>query len=192
MVRKQQFTENFSGAILNDVLRSIQRQGTGGSASMIDDVDEGFEINTGGSGGQWCVDLGDIQHYDQTACFWHFVVRRSSANQWSNAGMGNNMHLSPSDHFCVWQDQAEVTFKRIQTKDGTSQTQTSSTVGQNQNWTNYACRMTSAAMLGWINGNFEVIKTNNLPTKGGNPCIQRGTGTSHTMRIRYMEAYNIE
>lgn len=189
---KQHFVEWFSGDALDSIWTLAQRQGSGGSGAMVDAIDEGFEINSGGASSQYVLWANGISHFSYQNSGFISVSRSSSASGWHNTGIGEAMATNPSTHWYVWQTDMATSFISIQSNNNTTATNTNSTIGVDQNWHTLKATISSTSIRGWIDGNFEVVKTNTLPTIDMTATpMQVGTGSSITMRCRYFEVMNL-
>ena len=195
MAYKQHFIEWFSGKSLPSYWSQENTAGTG-TFAMVDAVDEGFSITTtSGTSNRNAITFNQVDQFAHDGSVFIAVARRVTS---ANAGL--NLGFSQDDDFTIasgqsWavinEDTATGTHKALQTRDGSSHSQTLSSVPIDTSWTNYKLTLSSDAKL-YIDGSLEITKTTNLPTVKLQPAVRsisRAANISE-IRIRYCEVYN--
>ena len=86
-----------------------------------------------------------------------------------------------------------VSYKSLETKDGSTASLTASSIALSQNAFTYDIEGTSSNVKLGINGNLEVTKTTNRPTAACQPFLyiqSRSTAAVKDYNVRYVECFN--
>ncbi len=196
VVAGQHVVDNISGDSLNE--RWTTGNFTGGTPvfTMIDGIDEGFEIDSGSSSANkgGFIAFNGIRQYDNTLVALIASMKFMDTTViLANVGLQGDSPNFTKDRLESRLDTNTSSNILLLTKDASTSSSVDSGLAADTNWHTHDLKLDSIAAKQWIDGTFKGIKTTNLPTTALEPTffvVQRGT-TSKEARIRYIEVYNI-
>jgi hypothetical protein len=185
--RKQRFWDYFDG----DALRSWWNTSGTATISMDDTVNSGVKIvTTSTSGSSGTIDTNTINHYSNTG---HVIISRWKSDSATNidyiVGLATRTGATNRAYIILENSPNAID---LATRDGSTYSSVSFISSPDANWHNFKQQMTSTNFRGYMDGNFEAVKTNNLPADKIGMLISYTTqeNVSHTGNISYYEAYN--
>ena len=192
-IMKQRIVERFDGDALDERWQTRDIIGTA-TFAMVDAIDEGFEIITSaGIDHNSQIDFNNIRQYSNIASVIIIVGRRVTATDTDyTIGFYDDAPDASTTSRSRMRDFSGSTFKGLNTHDGTTDSQTNSSVAVDTIFRTYKIEMRSADNRLFIDGILEVTKTTNLPTQKLQPQfhMQSKAVATSTGRIRYLEAFN--
>ena len=195
-VMNQRVVENFAGAGLNTARWTANSLAGSPTFAMVDEIDEGFSISTGTtSSAHGTIDFNDKRQYDPADSVMIFPAKKVSASDIRLfLGMASIGNFAGSGHWVLLYAQTGTTTNfAIQTRDGSAQSQTESSIALDTSWHSYKIENGASNNKLYIDGVLEVTKTTNRPTTKCQPIMSvwnQATTTNVESRIRYLEAYN--
>ena len=195
MAYKQHFIEWFSGKQLPSYWH-IEQIVTTFTAPMADSVDGGLQMTTGSESTSPSGYLGfnDICQYDPTGFRFISTCKKGSDNNVGiKAGIGSEDGIANPAHASMMVEGSLTTNRALQTKDGSTQTETSSDVPISQTEFAYDIVGNGSNNILSLNGVTKVTKTTNLPTLNCQPLLyiqSRSTSAVKTWNCKYVECYN--
>lgn len=193
-VLKQRVVEYFVGSGLDtDRWNQNNRSGTG-TFAMIDAIDEGYSVSCNtASGSSSALDFNDKRQFDNSNSIMVAIYRRVSASTTiSKVGLLGSSTYGSLTTGALFSDQTNQTFKLVITSDGTTSSNTATSIGIDTSWHSYKLELGASNVKAYIDGVLEVTKSTNLPNAKLMPHFASeniGGGVGET-RIRYLEAYN--
>ncbi len=193
-IMKQRVVDNFDGDSLNERWRVRNITGVG-SATMVDAVDEGLQVVTGGGiSDQTAIDFNDIRHYSNIASVMLMIAKRTSTIVNTNHEVGLAEDASSGSLSGAWfLDSTTQTFKRGHTGDGTTGSELDTSIAIDTLFKSYKVECRSADVLFSISDVLEITKTTNLPVGKMQPYMKSLANTNTGARltnIRYLEVFN--
>jgi len=192
--KKSWFVDYFDGDDKRAWWTFTDISGTGGS-SMIDEIDEGFEVTTGASNGnRSSINFNDIRHYDVDNFVLIAVARiifEDSGRMMVGAADGAD--LSESGTFSgVGMGFTGASTIAMLIEDGTTETEISTGVTDEPFWFQYMIKTTPTAYRGFMDGILRATGTATLPSGKVQPVFlaMAATNSARPARIRYLEVYN--
>lgn len=191
-VQVSHFVEWFSGDALDSIW--TQNAAVGIAFNMVDEIDGGLELigtatNTTGS-----INFNDKRHYAHDGSIIIGVFRgvTSTANTIIKFGLASGGFIGNDYAVVEYFATTEANFN-LETKDGTTISQTSSGVTRDTSFHSHKIECASANIKLTIDGVLKVTKTTNRPTTALQPLLfldNNNTGSGKAGRITYLEAFN--
>ncbi len=188
----QHFVEWFSGDALDSIWTQTDEQGIN-TFAMDDIIDGGFKITTGTtSSDRGHINFNAIQHYSNTGLRSYCVSKLSHTTSINSdtlmadtLSFGN--HIDYGNH-----NSASSANWRLLSRDGAAQSTVTSSIVVDTNWHNHSVQLDSTMVKSYLDGDFLLVKTNNLPTAGLSPVlrIETNTSASRERSFSYFEVYN--
>ena len=194
-VAKAHFWDWFDGSILNNRWTVTQIQTTG-TATIEDTIDGGVVIEITGAfnSDRTSINFNDKRQYEETACVLIGVVKRQTTNTLYSLALSDDPDPAVgANNFAETVDDTASTFKYLATKDGTTRTQTNSSIAIDTTFHSNKIECSSADVKLTIDGVLEVTKTTNRPSVPLQPVFtaqSRSAAAGHKTNIRYMEVLN--
>ena len=195
MVYKQHFVEWFSGKQLPSYW-FIEQIVTTFTVPMADSIDGGIQMTTGSESTSPSGYLGfnDICQYDPTGFRFISTCKKGSDNNVGiKAGIGSEDGIANPAHASMMVEGSLTTNRALQTKDGSTQTSTSSDVPISQTEFAYDIVGNGSNNILSLDGIAKVTKTTELPTLKCQPLLyiqSRSTAAVKTWNCKYLEIYN--
>ena len=185
VISKQHFVEWFSGDTIDTIWNINNVTGTG-SVAMLDEVDGGLRVTPGTTAFDATqIDLGGMQHYEETASVFIGVVRKQTGTTGRMFFGGVDANYNNSHHVLAWFD----TTGTLEIRTGTTEVNTTVTPGTD--WIKVKLDLRSSSALLIVNGVLEAVGTGTLPTQPQNPAFGRQfVAAGDVGDIKYCEAYN--
>lgn len=196
-VRKQRFWDWFSGDDRKAWWTYNNIDSSTDASAMNDTVDGGYALITGTPTGARCaLNFGDKRQYAHDGSV---IIGVISPDTITNSGIAVGLAdqedaVSAGDYaFATFDTAAEATYFYTRTGDGSTSSNTNTTIAFDTNWHNHKLQLGSSNVIHSIDGTVEVTKTTNRPDTKLQPtlyAIHRTTGGTIQNNIRYVEAYN--
>ena len=192
-VQNQHFVEWFSGKELGHYWTLTQIVATC-TATISDSVDGGmlFQTDSGSGSPSACLTFNNKRQYNPAGFRFISICQKNDDNLGIKGGIGNDKVVNPS-HYAFMMEGSFVSYKSLETKDGSTASLTASSIALSQNAFTYDIEGTSSNVKLGINGNLEVTKTTNRPTAACQPFLyiqSRSTAAVKDYNIRYVECFN--
>lgn len=192
-VQNQHFVEWFSGKELGHYWTLTQIVATC-TATISDSVDGGmlFQTDSGSGSPSACLTFNNKRQYNPAGFRFISICQKNDNNLGIKGGIGNDKVVNPS-HYAFMMEGSFVSYKSLETKDGSTASLTASSIALSQNAFTYDIEGTSSNVKLGINGNLEVTKTTNRPTAACQPFLyiqSRSTAAVKDYNVRYLECYN--
>ncbi len=198
-IRKTKFWEWLDGDALRSIWNTTTVRGSGINFVMVDEVDQGLEINFGSGDNIGNIDQNNIRHYSETASIMIAMVKRETGQIAGRetavfSGFKNDI-ADVASSLNVMRNNSAVTFIQHRTSDSTTASSLDTSVAVHGNFTTVKAECRSADCQLTLDGILETTKTTNLPnqrlqlqplllaTAGANAETRRG-------RVRYCEAFS--
>jgi hypothetical protein len=193
-VMKQRMVERFSGDALDTDRWTLTQIVSTCTATMADSVDGGmlFQTDSGAGSPSASLTFNNKRQYNPAGFKFISVIKKNDDNLGIKGGIGNDKVVNPS-HYAFLMDGSFVSYKSLETKDGSTASLTASSVALSQTAYEYDIEGTASNVKLGINGNIEVTKTTNRPTAACQPFLyiqSRGTAAVKDYNVRYVECYN--
>lgn len=191
--KKQHFVEWFSGKSLPSYWTLTQIVATC-TATISNSVDGGmlFQTDSGSGSPSACLTFNNNRQYNPTGFRFISICQKNDNNLGIKGGIGNDKVVNPSHHALMIEGTL-ASYKTLATKDGTTGTETASTIPLSQDAFVYDIEGTSSNVTLGINGSLGVTKTTNRPTAACQPFLYIQSRTSAAVKdynVRYVECYN--
>tara|TARA_R110002020_G_scaffold703_1_gene3457 strand:- start:3872 stop:4549 length:678 start_codon:yes stop_codon:yes gene_type:complete len=192
-VQNQHFVEWFSGKELGHYWTLTQIVATC-TATISDSVDGGmlFQTDSGSGSPSACLTFNNKRQYNPAGFRFISICQKNDNNLGIKGGIGNDKVVNPS-HYAFMMEGSFVSYKSLETKDGSTASLTASSIALSQNAFTYDIEGTSSNVKLGINGNLEVTKTTNRPTAACQPFLyiqSRSTAAVKDYNVRYVECFN--
>lgn len=194
-IAKAHFWDWFDGNGLHNRWTTFDFQGTG-IYSMVDAIDEGFQIQTGTANNDNSnLTFNDKRQFDSENCVFIAVVRSvDSALRRHAVGISDSKGIpsGTNDIAVISDDTTTSAFKFIRTQDGSAGTSTDTDVSRDEIFHTYIGDMSASDGKFFIDGILKVTQTTNLPVGKCQPVFLGVTRTTAAKqhRIRYFEIKN--
>jgi hypothetical protein len=193
MAYKQHFIEWFSGKSLPSYWTLTQIVSTC-TATMADSVDGGmlFQTDSGAGSPSASLTFNNKRQYVATGFKFISVCKKNDDLLGIKGGMGSSTSVNP-DHHAFMIEGTLASYKTLATKDGSTGTETASSIALSQDAFAYDIEGTTSNVTLGINGNIAVTKTTNRPTDPLQPYLyiqSRSTAAVKNYNVRYLECYN--
>jgi len=189
-IMKQRVVDNFDATVLNERWNETNNSETN-TFQMVDEVDEGFEIETVSAISNAEINFNDIRQYDFDNMVVIAEVRETVSSNYL-LRIGANLDISGNTEV-MWRETRDgVSFTSLRTFHQSSNTITNTTVSESTSWGTVKLVGSSANTILFEDGVLEVTSTANIPAGKAQPQLQgltRIAGATHSHRIRYYEAY---
>ena len=190
---KQRFVEYFSGKQHPSYWTLTQIVATC-TATISNSVDGGmlFQTDSGSGSPSACLTFNNKRQYNPSGFRFISICQKNDDNLGIKGGIGNDKVVNPSHHALMIEGSL-ASYKTLATKDGSTGTETASTIPLSQAAFVYDIEGTSSNVTLGINGSLEVTKTTNRPTAACQPFLyiqSRSTAAVKDYNIRYVECFN--
>lgn len=193
-IAKQRMVETFSGDALDTDRWELTQIVATCTATMADSVDGGllFQTDSGSGSPSASLTFNNKRHYNATGFKFISICKKNDDNLGIKGGMGSSTSVNP-DHHAFMIEGTLASYKTLATKDGSTGSETASSIALSQNVFEYDIEGTAADVKLGINGNIEVTKTTNRPSDPLQPYLyiqSRTTAAVKDYNVRYVEAFN--
>ncbi len=190
-ISKQHYWTWFDGDSIETAWSQTNNTGTG-VFSVVDEIDEGVEIQTGASTSDHSVLVfNSIRPFDPTACTVIGVARRVDGGMFTDMGLDNDPTVGDSTEHVVCRNDTDNTNFALRSSDGTvSATEGSVPVDTSFHAISIVCGGSDLQLS--IDGVLDVTKSTNRPTAKQQPHLgsfARAVG-GKSSRFRYVEVIN--
>ena len=187
-IMNQRVVETFSGSVLNERWNTSVGSGSP-TFAMVDAVDGGFGITSGGVGGFGYINFNNKRQYAFDDSVFIGVGKVEGNTSRMSYGLASDEAISTE--FAFVQYQGNSSFITLRTGDASTATGSNSSVAGDTAYHVFKVDCSSANIKLTIDGVLEVTKTTNRPTIGLEPQLQMFDASADSyVRIRYSEAYN--
>ncbi len=194
------FVEWFDGATLDNIWSTSQGSGSGGSVSMKDAIDGGLSMFSGtGSGSSFVLHFNDVaRHYSPTGCEFISVTKWvETTDVRTLAGLTEGFgDLGSDDHLFFLLNAQDDTFQELLHNDGSGLVATTDTTANTtSSITETRLRLEASAGKVWVDGDFSLVVTADLPAQPQQPIFQvnnEATTTNAEISVVYCEVWNNE
>ncbi len=187
---KARFVDYFVGDSVKTWWTITNKAGSG-TVSINDSVDGGLDITTSSiANAETEIDFNDIRPFSNTGSIFQTTTKRVTASTRMMCGFVETGDFLSS--FALYEDSTALTYPRISTDDGTTNTTSDTTISINTQYNNIRFELTSTSMPVTINNSLNITKTTNLPDVAQQPFFNArylGTGIA-TIQANYCEAWN--
>jgi len=194
MAYKQHFIEWFSGKQIPSYWTLTQIVATC-TATISDEVDGGmlFQTDSGSGSPSASLTFNNKRQYVANGFKFISVCKKGSDNNVGiKGGMGSSTSVNP-DHHAFMVEGTLASYKTLATKDGSTGTETASSIALSQDAFAYDIEGTTSNVTLGINGSIAVTKTTNRPSDPLQPYLyiqSRSTAAVKNYNVRYLECYN--
>lgn len=194
-INPQHFVEWFSGSVLDSIWTLGDEIGSGTTGAMSDEIDGGYAITPPGVLDAGAITFNDKHQFahDESVCI--AVCQKIDVGGRYRVGLGDSGNLTSTADSAHAADGA-VNFINLETADGSTLSDTASTVAANTtNRHDFKIELGSANIKLTIDGILEVTKTTNRPTIKLQPVffVRGGGGAGNQKcRITFMECFNTD
>ena len=191
MAYKQHFIEWFSGKQLPSYWTQNIDNGT---LAMADEVDGGVLLsNNAVSWKRVSINFNDKRQYAHDGSVSIGIVKRNTTNTISAFGFNSSNSYGSAYQSCTYQDDSTLTYKSLNTANGSGSSTTVSDVAVSTDWTSVKTELDATNAYLSLGGVLKVTKSTLHPISKMQPiCMNygRASALASSSSFRYMECYN--